>query len=505
MRGLSPDGTLKTVIAAPHVRSERRTAVTAVVTALIVLHLLWQAWAVGAAPYPAHYDYDEGVYAETAAAVSAGDRVYAAVFLSQPPLLIGVLGHLFDLFGRSLETARGVVAGFSAMWLAALAAAAARTGGRRAAVSTVAIAASAPAFAMAAHTVQMEAPSEALAASAFALALAAGTLAHPKEAPDGASKWLWAGAGAAAGLAVMTKLTAMTCLVPILAIALGPGTKTLERVAPRVAALVAGGTLAAVATVVWTETPPRAMWHQAVEFHTAVARVNTVDLARTASLLLGFGLANWLPAVLGLAGLAYASTAGRAGRWTSGDSVARRAIAAWLAADLAALFLLRPVWPHHLVLLVAPLALLGGAAVEAWARTTTSKAGAVLLIVAWLAAVAGTTAATTPATSATLRAAAAETARLVPAGGLVVADDPMVPFLAGRETPPDLCDTSEMRMRARWLTAADLTSAAGDPRVRGVVLWRGTFREMTPGFVAYALRDFPGRQPADGGREILGR
>ena len=476
----------------------------AAVAALIALHVLWQAWVVGAAPYPAHYDYDEGVYTETAAAVSAGHPLYAAVFLSQPPLFIGVLGHLFDLFGRSLETARGVVVGFSAAWLAALAAAAVRIGGRRAAVWTVAIAASAPAFAAAAHTVQMEAPSEALAASAFALALAAGTVVGPKET-SGVGAWLWAGTGAAAGLAVMTKLTAMTCLVPVVAIALrGCDARPLGRATRRIAVLAVGGVLAAGAAVVWTGSPPRAMWHQAVEFHSAVARVNAVDPARTASLLLGFGFANWLLALLGLAGLAYAGTAGRVSRRAPGDSVARGAIAAWLAADLAALFLLRPAWPHHLVLLVAPLALLGGATVEAWTRTAASKVGAVL-IAAWLAVLAGTAAATTPETSAALSNAAAVTAQLVPAGGWVVADDPIVPFLAGRETPPNLCDTSEIRMRTGWLTAADLTSAAGDPRVRSVVLWRGTFREMTPGFVADALRYFPRRRPADGGREILAR
>lgn len=475
-------------------------------TVLIVLYALWQAWTVGAAAYPAHYEYDEGVYAETAAAVSAGHRLYAAVFLSQPPLLIGVLGHAFDLFGRSLETARGVVVGFSALWLAALAAAGVRAGGRRAAVWIVAIAASAPAFAAAAHTVQMEGPSEALAASAFALALAAGNGAGPKETSGSAGAWLWTGTGATAGLAVMTKFTAMTCLVPILAIALaGSGAWALRRAARRIAALAAGGALAAAAAVLWTGSPPRAMWHQAVEFHSAVARVNAVDPARTASLLLDFGLANWLLAVLGLAGLAYAGIAWRAGRRAPGDNVARGAIAAWLAADLAALVLWRPVWPHHLVILVAPLALLGGAAVEARVHAAASRTGAALLIAAWIAALAGTAPAATPQTSATLRAAAAETAQLVPAGGWVVADDPIVPFLAGRGTPPDLCDTSEMRMRAGWLTAADLSSATGDPRVRGVVLWRGTFREMMPEFVAGALRDFPRRRPADGGREILGR
>ncbi|HET7265486.1 MAG TPA: glycosyltransferase family 39 protein [bacterium] len=498
-------------MASPDVGYGRRTLVFIAVAVLIAAHVLWQAWAIGAAPYPARYDYDEGVYAETAA-VSAGYRLYQTVFLSQPPLLIEVLRRAFDLFGRSLETARGVVVAFSALWLAALAAAAARAGGHRAALWVVVIAGSAPAFALAAHTVQMEAPSEALAASAVALALTAGG-ASSKDGLARAAGWLWAGTGAAAGLAVMTKFTAATCLVPIAVIALvGSGRPSAGAAAFRTAALGAGGAAAAAAAMLWTGSPPGAMWHQAVEFHSAVARVTAVDPTRTASLLLGFGLANWLLVLVGLGGLVSAGTARRGGR-VPGDHAARWAIAAWLGTDLAAAFLWRPVWPHHLVILVAPLALLGGTAIETWAPSPQNSgtspvirgAGGAILIVAWLAALMGTAAAIMPETSSTLRAAAAATARRVPPGGWVVADDPIVPFLAGRDVPPQLCDTSEMRTGAGWITEGDLTAALADPRVRALVLWRGTFRRAFPGFVARASRALSVRWNAGDERVILAR
>lgn len=488
------------MIAAPRVRSEARPIIFLIAAILLSVHVIWQMWLVLAAPYPAHYDYDEGVYAETAAAAAAGHRLYTPVFLSQPPLLIGVLAHTFGLFGRSLVSARAVIVGFSVLWLASLAAIAARGSRPRAALWAVAIAGSAPALAAASHTVQMEGPSEAFAALAVALGLAA--CGERSVDSIGRGETLrWGMAGVAAGLAVMTKFTAATCLIP-LAVALAETRPAVLRgITVRAAALAAGGALAAGATIVWIGSPPAEVWRQTVVFHSAVAGVNAVDPGRTLSLLLAFTAANWLLVVLGLAGLVYG-----AGVWRAG-AAPQRAVAAWLAADLVAVYLWRPVWPHHLVILVTPLAVLAAAAVEGGRRgaprVRTAVAG--ILLIAWLAALTATAAASAPETSALLHAAVRQTARSVPAGAWVLSDDPIVPFLAGRDVPPALCDTSEMRMRARWLTAGTLTAALADPRVRGVVLWRGTFRASFPRFVDEASRDFPRRWTAGGGRQILAR
>lgn len=489
------------MMAAPRRRSERRPIIFLVAAILLSLHVIWQTWLVLAAPYPAHYDYDEGVYAETAAAAAAGHRLYASVFLSQPPLLIGMLARAFGAFGESLASARGVVAGCSLLWLAGIAAIAARGAHSRAALWAIAIAGSAPAFVAASHAVQMEGPSEAFAAAAVALGAVTGTGRAMRGTAGSIETLRWGTAGVAAGLAIMTKFTAATCLVPLAVAAVAAGPVGLGRLTARAVALAAGGVLAAGAAMVWTGSPPAEMWRQTVAFHGAVARVNAVDPGRTVSLLLAFAAANWFLAALGLAGFVYTALTWR------GSAPARRGVAAWLAADLAALFLWRPVWPHHFVILVTPLAVAGSAAVEARLRGTPRVRSAVagILLIAWLAALATAAAVSGPSASAPLRAAARQTARSVPAGAWVLSDDPMVPFLAGRDVPPALCDTSEMRMRAGWLTAGALTAALAEPRVRGVALWRGTFRESFPQFVDEALREFPRRWTADGGRLILTR
>ena len=490
-------------------RSKGPATMVFAVVVLVSLHLISQAWLVAADPYPARYDYDEGVYATTAAAAAAGDRLYSTVFLSQPPLLIGVLARAFDLFGRSLISARGTVVGFSLVWLTSLAVIAGREGRARAGVWAVAVAGSAVAFVGASHTIQMEGSSEALAALAVALGLAAAGGHGRKKTSGGPDKIRWALTGLAAGLAVMTKFTALTCLVPLALItATKAGAPLRGQTAARVVSIAAGGFLAAAATIVWTAAPPAMMWQQAVLFHGAVARaLGAMDPGRAAALLLDFAAANWFLTALGLIGAGFAARAwGRAALVTRVGSV-------WLAADFAAVFLLKPVWPHHLVILVTPLVILGAAAVEAaaaWLTATPARAPlprilATALIAGWVAAVVGAAAGSVPKTSAELRAAVATIRRTVPAGTWIIADDPMVPFLAGRAVPPGLCDTSETRVRAGWLTATDLTAAVGDPRVQGVVLWRGTFRTRFPEFAGNVAQEFPRRWTADNGREVWTR
>ncbi len=54
------------------------------------------------------FDYDEGVYYQTALQHAHGQRLYSALFLSQPPLLIELLSLLINLFGNSVVLMRSV-------------------------------------------------------------------------------------------------------------------------------------------------------------------------------------------------------------------------------------------------------------------------------------------------------------------------------------------------------------------------------------------------------------
>jgi hypothetical protein len=499
--------------AAPRVDFVRRAPMTWVCGLLIALYVTWQASVLAATPYPAYHEYDEGVYIETAAASAAGSRPYTAVFLSQPPLLIEVLAHVFGALGDTLTAARGTVVAFSALWLAGLAMIASRTGAPTAGMCALAVAASAPAFVFASRIVEMEGPAEALAAMAVAFGLAA--VVRPCAGASRAAVGLWVPAGLLAGLAVMTKLSALTCLVPLAVVAgAAAGDTTFGRTGARAAVFTGGALTGAAAAAVWSGGVSMNMWRQIVVFHGAVARMTPVDLGHTASMLWRFAAANWFLTALGAGGVICAFAARRDTRSAAQRepgripaSVATAAMTAWLLADVAALLLWRPVWPHHLAILITPLAVLGGCAAgtvlsptrEVAATVTARAHGRVsvlavgALLAAWLVALGTTLMAARPEASDALRTAAAETQLAVPPSAQVIADDPLIAFLAGRAVPPNLCDTSEARMRSGWLSVSDLRAALGDRRVRGVVLWRGTFRRLAPEFVAEAVNQFPHR------------
>jgi len=460
----------------------------------------WQVWQIAKTPYPAQYDYDEGVYAETAAASARGERLYTEVFLSQPPALIDALRAVYRVRGTTLPASRGTVLLIVILWLPALFVIPAATGRPRAGALAVCAALGNAAFATAAHTVQMDGPSEALSAVALALAVLGSR--------GDALLW-WVAAGAAWTLAVLTKLTALPALVPLVLVALtapraaGPLPARRVRLA-RLGAILAGAAASAAPFLPSVWTP--AFVAQAVRFHLAAGQA--VGIAPAANLVaearfLGVAWPLAAAAAVGVWATLRALRAPGHAAWLF------RVCLVWLGAEAAALAAITPLWPHHFLLLLSPLALLGGAGVDAalaHGGAVPRRAVGVAAAVAVLAyVVAGAGPATALGNSALLRGAAQTLVRSVPADGTVLTDDPVVAFLAGRRVPPGLIDTSLARIASRNLTEETLDAALSDGtvRVRAVVLWRGTFRRAFPGFVARASARFPLAQGEGGGRLLL--
>lgn len=475
-----------------------RWAIAAAV--LVLAHTGWQAWQIAASPYPARYDYDEGVYAETAAAAAGGARLYQDVFCAQPPLLVAALARADRTLGASLAAARGTVALFSILWLASLFAIPAGAGRARAGALAAGALAGSPLFLVEAHTVQMEAPSEGLAAAAVALALAGARR-------DGIL-W-WVAAGAAGGLAAMTKLTAAACAVPLVGAALlGPADGRTRRLA----ALAAGAVLAGAPFL--AALSGREALSQVVVFHLSVARRMGAGPGAHLAAVRDFLAAGWPLAAAAALGMRRAAV--------RADALVRVS-AMWLAAEGAVVMSLTPLWPHHLVVLLSPLALLAGVAADRLGRllvapsvgtaarpratSPAAQRGAAALgaaaVLAYLAG--GAAAAGGPGSSPDLRRAAAEVARVLPADAAVMTDDPMVPFLARRPVPPWLIDTSVARLRAGDLSLPVLSAALEDPRVGGVLLWRGTLEGEIPGVASAAAARFPVRVDLGRGRTLLVR
>lgn len=456
---------------------------------LILAHTGWQMWQVALAPYPARYDYDEGVYAETAAAAAGGIPLYTGVFLSQPPLLTLALGEAYRATVRSLAAARDSVVVFSALWLLALFLVLAGDGRPRAGALAALAVLGNPAFLASAHTVQMEAPSEALAVTAVALAVwglrCSGML------------W-WTAAGAFWGLAIMTKLTAAVSIVPLLG-AVRTGTPRPGPFPPwgrRAGALAAGVVLAFIPFLPAVSNKP--FLSQALLFHIALARHFGPDPAGHALTTLRFLGTGWPLSVAAGLGVGLALTEGRA---------LARLLVTWLAAALAAVLAMTPLWPHHLVLLLSPLALLAGIALDRLmdrvpgvARGAAATAGVAVVAAYWLAGVSGGGAA---ASSRDLREMTGRIAAAVPQTAYMVTDDPLVAFLAGRSIPPELIDTSIARIQAGELSEGTLWAALRSDRVQAVLFWRGTFHREFPGLAQGVAPVFPISEPAGDGRLLL--
>jgi hypothetical protein len=176
--------------------------------------------------------------------------------------------------------------------------------------------------------------------------------------------------------------------------------------------------------------------------------------------------------------------------------------AAWALSAALLLLVQHPLWSHHAVLLVAPLALLGGGIGLRLESSAAAATVAALVLAASIAGAVWVRTLQTPesAVEPTELALRPATAR----GDLVVTDDQYTAALADRSTPPDLVDTSAVRIESGDLTAAAVEAAASRPDVGGVLVGTGRLSTL-PGFSDWAAGRFPVRRDLGGGRVLYTR
>jgi hypothetical protein len=470
-----------------------------VVTALWIVAIGSRAWALSAPSV----DYDEGVYWASLRAIAVGHPLYSSVFSSQPPLFLDGIYPLYVFFGQTFEAARAAVVLYSLVGLAAVWLAAWALGGRWCGALALALLAFAPRYLTESYTLQAEAPALAFGAASVALAIHA--VRQPRVRWRG---WLAAGSGAVLMLGVAVKLFDVVAAVPVALYLLAPAGlamldaagkprwpgraaigAALRIAAPDLALAGAGAALVLVLVLLPFAGRWPALYDQVIQFHLAAGRVTQQSLVDRVSVILGSG------GDLPLLALAVALAA-----W----ALARRwwrvlPLAAWLAGSLLLLLAQRPLLGHHLALLLPPAALTAavGVALAGAERKTRSPArasgsdvlasGAVVaaLLVLLLGLVVGL--------NGVRHAALARNHDLGPAfvlaaatlpEDLVVTDDQYVAGLADRDVPPDLVDTSFVRVQAGYLTAARLESEAASSRVRAVLFFSGRF-DRVPGFRAW--------------------
>ncbi|HLY32095.1 MAG TPA: hypothetical protein VKQ36_13785, partial [Ktedonobacterales bacterium] len=349
--------------------------------------------------------------------------------------------------------------------------------------------------------------------------------------------------GVALGLGEMAKLWDVVALIPILAYAFAPELARLESpqstqttqesdspgftvllyerlraaVAP-VVALALGVALALLAILAPFAASFSQMYTQVVTFHTAAGQVQRVGLSQNLSIILGSNL--YLTGIAAVVALALAVWRGFAR-----DAAARRPLLAlrmappalWALASFVLLLAQHPLFAHHIALLAPPLALMAalaaplatGAAPTArlhilpsrrarrkkaagLAPTTSTRlalvwsvTGAMTLItlISLSLGVVSDQAASQPLPTTTQTIVAALHLFTAP-GDLVAGDDQYLVALANRSTPPQLVDTSQVRISSGYLTASQLEGIITKDDVRYILFASGRFA-LIPGFSAW--------------------
>jgi len=389
-------------------------------------------------------DYDEGVYWQSLRALAAGHPLFSSVYSSQPPGFLLLLTPFYDILGHSLAGARVGVALFSLLGIAAAYVASSSLAGRSAGLMAAAILVADPLYLRQSVTVQADGPAVALALCAVAAA-AVGRGSHGNR-----SVAFPLASGALLGLASTVKLLALPALLPVVLL-LAPSRS-------RVGAAAVGAGLAVSVVLLPFVGDLGLVARQSVGLHlsgSAGSLTSAADL---------WSLARWEIPLTIAAGISLVVHRPRRDLLIA---------TAWLGLALAALIFIRPLWPHHLLVVSVPMALLAAPLVADLA-----KRRSVLLLVGALAAGGSSVAIVISQQLTTSRSAIDRLAQLTRPGEEVITDDPFGAALADRDTPPELVDTSLVRIRSGDLTLATLERIAARDRIRILVLASGRLVQL---------------------------
>jgi hypothetical protein len=445
--------------------------------------------------------YDGGVYLESARMLASGYAPYRAVFISQPPAWLKLIQWSFALFGQNIRAGQmvtvsalvltAIALGFIVLdrgfWLGAV-------------LACVTILLSPLAFFWS-REITGELVSAAFAAVSLALA--------GRYASGGRRLWLGFGALALAG-ALSVKLFSLYAIPSMLLIAAarwGSAGELRQRIwyAAEDILVVLGITFATVLAVA-SAYGVREVWTQAVAFHLD----SRADLspARNWDLIVGtlagdHTLASAMPLVLCAA----------LEPWIGWAALG------WLALTVIGLLIQHPLFTHHVVALIPPLALAAGIGAGAlWkfgtrlrvreGRVRSYRYGSAMGIALCIASIIlfaavcrGGLAGRIDQQSilAYCRPPAAdldvatELARLTGKADFILTDAPGIAFRSGREVPPWLADTSLKRVDNHYLATAEVKSQVERYQVKAVLLWTGRL-ERLPGLAAWLEQTFPTRR-----------
>ncbi|HEX5545974.1 MAG TPA: glycosyltransferase family 39 protein [Ktedonobacterales bacterium] len=440
-------------------------------------------------------DYDEGVYWQSLRAMADGHPLFSSVFSSQPPLFLLSVYPFYIVFGQSLGAARIALIVFSLAGIAGTYVAGRALGHPAIGAVACLLLALDPLYEHGAHTLQAELPSVALQIWAVTCAILA------MRASGRRRTWLVVGSGVLLGCALLTKLFAIVALVPIalyLSVPLAqrwldkgghlrwPARSELKdglrQISPAFG-WMAAGLFGAIAVVLLPYIGQLgAAYDQVVRFHLAAAQTDSHTLRDNLNLIV---TALRDARLIFLAVPAIVVVVWRR-MWVSAPLIL------WALADFITLVRQQPLLDHHIVLLSPAMALITGCGVyavwRAFAEPSRERLAQTFTLVALVVmCIAGLTlnwnqnlAANAPLPTRTLSMALALQSVSAP-NEIVLSDDQYVAALANRDVPPQLVDTSAVRITSGYLTASQLEDFITRNRVHVILFASGRF-DLLPGF-----------------------
>lgn len=447
----------------------------------LVLFAAWQSTHLNAF----EPDYDEGVYLSEARLIREGYTLYTEIKSPSPPLFIWGLAASFALAGRpAVEPARLLIVLSGVLGLGALAAIGRRVAphaGAKVGLVAALLLALFPRWYLYGRLVMADVPSLSLTLLAVALALQSWS--------DGRRRWL-ALAGAAAGLALLTKMLA-AYTAPLLALIVllrGWQDREPQSWPARVQMFLLDGivTLAGflvpiILVLPWLDLP--AAYMLVIRFHWEAGRAWTdpPNALRLMAIFLAEHAGWTLLALVGLTWLVQRRA------WRS-----LALLAGWLLLVVAMLSQHAPLWGHLLLPLAPPLAVAGGIALAESATVLAARRGLasrreplalvtaavfVATVVAWPQALRRDEALFSPVSRPTLLRTRVIPwlVATVPPDQPIVSDDPMIVFRAGRRVPPDLTDTSFTKIASGFLTVDQLIAVTQREQPAAIIFWSDRF------------------------------
>jgi 4-amino-4-deoxy-L-arabinose transferase-like glycosyltransferase len=442
------------------------------------LALVW-FWKLDA---PFSYDYDEGVYLEAARLSLGNHALFRETFSSQPPLYPCLLRTAFSIFGETVAVGRAVsvVAALSTCLL--LAKAAWDAIGPWAAPAALALCAGALSFFEQARVYRAE-----MVALAFGVA-AVTAVSHPERAVR--LRWQVA-AGALMGAALAARLLMAPFILAMLA-AVGWPARHRPGVQMLFPSIIALGSTFLVLLLICAPFGLREVYASSVGFR---FRAHSGSLLRFHGASLRELFVNeGLLAPIALAGaLALA-------RQRSSILVL---CGAWIVGCAGFLSWHAPLFAHHLVLIISPLAFTGAGVLSIrFTRPWTAPALLPLVCMMTLVKFEPVGKSRRPRFAPTMWArtiapqdpheaeqwqAVNMIRRLTTSAEVIVTDDQILAFRAGRDTPGELCDTSFVRISSKSLDAEAAIRAASGTKL---IVLRTNRLNRLPQFVAWMRKHY---------------